>query len=237
MIPIVTLGFLMGLQHALEIDHLAAVSAMAGRGMSVARVIALGAAWGLGHTLTLFLVAVLALFSGIAPSGAFAIWLELGVGVMLLGLGGQVLYRLARDRIHFHAHMHSGAIRHLHAHSHLGDKGLHCANRHAHAHRRHVPIRALFVGMMHGLAGSAALLMLALANDQSPWMGLGYVLVFGIGSIVGMASLSAVISIPLALSARFLTWGNWTLQGLVGAGTLALGLWIVGHRWMEIAAS
>jgi ABC-type nickel/cobalt efflux system permease component RcnA len=225
----------MGLQHALGADHVAAVSALAGRGLAPARAMALGATWGVGHMLTLLVVAGFALFSGFAPGHELALWLELGVGIMLLILGGHVIYRVVRDRVHFHAHAHSKRVRHIHAHSHADEKIPHRAARHVHDHRKSVSVKALLVGIMHGLAGSAALLVLAVANAQSPLAGLGYVLIFGLGSVLGMAALSLVISIPLTLSARFLTWGNWTLQGAVGIGTAVFGIWIVGYRWTEIA--
>ena len=77
---------------------------------------------------------------------------------------------------------------------------------------------------MHGMAGSAALLVLAVSQAASPAAGLGYVALFGVGSMIGMAALSAVIAVPLAVSARSLTWANRGLQGAVGAITIAIGV-------------
>ena len=84
-----------------------------------------------------------------------------------------------------------------------------CAHRSAsHAHAHGFRWRTLLVGLMHGMAGSAALLVLAVSQASSPVAGLGYVALFGIGSMVGMGALSAVIAVPLAVSARWLTWAN-----------------------------
>jgi hypothetical protein len=77
---------------------------------------------------------------------------------------------------------------------------------------------------MHGMAGSAALLVLAVSQASSAVAGLGYVALFGIGSMVGMGALSAVIAVPLAVSARWLTWANGGLQGAVGLVTTAIGV-------------
>ena len=98
----------------------------------------------------------------------------------------------------------------------------HARAPHAHAHG--FRWRTLLVGLMHGMAGSAALLVLAVSQAASPAVGLGYVALFGIGSMIGMAALSTVIAVPLAVSARWLTWANRGLQGAVGAVTIAIGV-------------
>lgn len=224
MLSMLFLGFLIGMQHALEADHLAAVSSIVARESSVGRIVRHGAVWGIGHTLTLMAFAGAALLLNLSIGAALAQWLEIGVGLMLIGLGGHLLYRLARERIHLHRHRHRDGIVHIHAHSHAGEKGAHDRLAHEHAHPKRLPVRTLLVGMMHGMAGSAALLVLSAAAIDSPPLGLAYVALFGIGSVVGMALLSAAIAVPIAYSARFLTWGNRVLQGAVGAGTVALGV-------------
>ncbi|MDP6897200.1 MAG: hypothetical protein QF510_09490, partial [Rhodospirillales bacterium] len=138
-----------------------------------------------------------------------------------------LFYRLWRDRIHFHAHRHANGVQHLHAHSHRDDREDHVASEHDHAHPGGVPVRTLLVGMMHGLAGSAALLVLTAATVNDPVTGMIYIAMFGLGSVLGMAALSALIAIPLSYSARALTWVNRGLQGAVGAATVVLGLAIV----------
>ncbi len=141
---------------------------------------------------------------------------------MLVGLGAHVLWRLWRDRVHFHRHGHDDGTVHIHAHSHAGETRPHTRAPHAHAHG--FRWRTLLVGLMHGMAGSAALLVLAVSQAASPAMGLGYVALFGIGSMIGMAALSTVIAVPLVVSARWLTWANRGLQGAVGVATIAIGL-------------
>ncbi len=94
----------------------------------------------------------------------------------------------------------------------------------AHAHRHGFRWRTLLVGLMHGMAGSAALLVLTVSQASSPAVGLGYVALFGIGSMIGMGALSTVIAVPLAASARWLTWANRGLQGAVGIVTMAIGI-------------
>jgi cytochrome c biogenesis protein CcdA len=222
MFGILDLGFLLGMQHALEADHIAAVSSIAARRSQIGDIVKHGLTWGLGHTLTLFVFAGVAVLLGRAIPETVAKPIEAAVGVMLIGLGAHVLWRLWRDRVHFHRHGHADGTVHFHAHSHAGDTLPHA--RTAHTHEHGFRWRTLLVGLMHGMAGSAALLVLAVTQASSPMAGLGYVALFGIGSMIGMGVLSAVIAVPLAVSARFLTVANRALQGAVGAVTIAIGL-------------
>ena len=222
MFGILGLGFLLGMQHALEADHIAAVSSITARRSHVADIVKHGLTWGLGHTLTLFVFAGAAILLGRAIPDGVARPIETAVGVMLIGLGGHVLWRLWRDRVHFHQHGHGDGTVHFHAHSHAGETTPHVRAAHAHEHR--FRWRTLLVGLMHGMAGSAALLVLAVTQASSPAVGLGYVALFGIGSMIGMGVLSTVIAVPLAASARWLTWANRGLQGAVGFVTVAIGV-------------
>jgi uncharacterized membrane protein HdeD (DUF308 family) len=111
---------------------------------------------------------------------------------------------------------------HIHAHSHAGEIAPHAHDAHAHEHG--FRWRTLLVGLMHGMAGSAALLMLTVSQASGPAVGLGYVALFGIGSMIGMGVLSTVIAVPLAASARWLTRANRGLQGAVGFVTVAIGV-------------
>jgi hypothetical protein len=222
MFGILGLGFLLGMQHALEADHIAAVSSIAARRTQIGDIVRHGLTWGLGHTLTLFVFAGAALLLGHAIPEQVARPIESAVGIMLVGLGAHVLWRLWRDRVHFHKHGHGDGTVHIHAHSHAGETVAHARAAHAHAHG--FRWRTLLVGLMHGMAGSAALLVLTVSQASSPAVGLGYVALFGIGSMVGMGALSTVIAVPLAVSARWLTWANRGLQGAVGIVTIAIGL-------------
>jgi ABC-type nickel/cobalt efflux system permease component RcnA len=222
MFGILGLGLLVGMQHALEADHIAAVSSIAARRSQVADIVKHGLTWGLGHTLTLFVFAGCAILLGRAIPESLARPLETAVGIMLVGLGAHVLWRLWRDRVHFHRHGHSDGTVHIHAHGHAGETTPHA--RTAHAHEHSFRWRSLLVGLMHGMAGSAALLMLTVSQTSSPAVGLGYVALFGAGSMIGMGALSTVIAVPLAVSARWLTWANRGLQGVVGVVTVAIGV-------------
>lgn len=220
MLGILGLGFLLGIQHALEPDHVAAVSSIAARRTHIGDIVKHGLTWGLGHTLTLFIFAGIAILVGHAVPEHLAQPLETAVGVMLVGLGTNVLWRLA-DRVHFHVHGHGDGTTHLHAHSHANETIPH--QRSSHAHEHGFRWRSLLVGLMHGMAGSAAVLVLAVSQVANPIYGLMYVVLFGIGSMFGMGALSAVIAIPLTVSARWLTWANRGLQTVVGAVTIGIG--------------
>ncbi len=276
MFAILSLGFLLGMQHALEADHIAAVSSIAARRSEVGDIVKHGLTWGLGHTLTLFAFAGAAILLGHAIPGKLAEPLETAVGVMLVGLGAHLLWRLWRDRVHVHTHSHDDGTVHVHIHSHASradltfsnqltarsqanvkskaplesilssgpsiptfatvpaEKGCECWNwttsesvphaRTAHTHAHGFRWRTLLIGLMHGMAGSAALLVLTVSQAPSAAAGLGYIALFGAGSMIGMGLLSTAIAVPIAISARFLTLANRTLQGAVGLVTIAIGL-------------
>lgn len=219
------LAILVGMHHALEADHVAAVSSLASGKKRLPEVVAQGVTWGLGHTATLFLFAGLALLLGHAIPDRFVTHLEAAVGIMLIGLGAHVIWRIWKDRIHFHAHRHVSGQSHFHGHSHAAETGRHEKSQHHHAHR--FSWRTLFVGMTHGMAGSAALLVLAVSKDYTAAQGLVFIVLFGLGSMLGMALVSAAIGVPLMLTARFLTWANRSLQVGVGLVTIVIGADIV----------
>jgi ABC-type nickel/cobalt efflux system permease component RcnA len=233
-LSILGLGLVVGMQHALETDHVAAVSSIAANRTRIDDIVKHGLTWGIGHTVTLFAFAGAAILLGNAIPEHLESKLETAVGVMLIGLGVHVLWRLWRRRVHFHAHRHGDGTTHLHAHSHAGETIPHARAEHAHEHG--FRWRSLLVGLMHGMAGSAALLVLAVSQVPDPVQGLLYVLVFGVGSMLGMGVLSVVIAVPLVLSARFLTFANYGLQAGVGALTIAIGTMIVARHLMELSA-
>ena len=231
-------GLLFGLQHALEADHLAAVATLVARESDARRVIRQGVFWGLGHSFTLLVFGGAVMVIGVVLSERWVHGLEGAVGVMLVLLGADLLRRLWRDRVHFHTHVHVASRvpaqarlqAHFHAHSHSAERAPHGVQCHDHAHRP-VPLRALAVGMVHGLAGSAALVLLTLQHVGSPWVGLLYVLLFGLGSVCGMAALSWAVSVPMRLSARHLTRCHHWLNAGVAVVSVALGLNVVAAQW------
>jgi len=226
MFSILILGLLLGLQHAMEADHLAAVASLTTRGSSLRDAARQGTAWGLGHSLTLLLVGGSVLLIDGIIGEQVSLLLESAVGVMLILLGADVLLRLWRKRVHFHVHSHDTET-HFHAHSHAG--GRHEVDPHHHQHTQKLPLRSLIVGMVHGMAGSAALIVFALGSVQSLWEGLAYIAIFGAGSIFGMTALAVIVSLPLRWSARSLTWAHNGLTAGLGIFTLGLGVLVLHH--------
>lgn len=196
------LGFVIGMSHAFEADHLAAVAAMTERTDGTRRMILRGIAWGLGHTLALFAISATVIVLGLSIAGRVEAGLELAVGLLIAGLGLRVLWKLRRDPVHIHAHDHGGR-RHIHVHSHEGETRPHEGLPHDHDHPSlSAHLGTLGIGLVHGAAGSAGLLVLTVAATDSVGRALAYFAIFGIGSLVGMAALSAVASLPLGLVQR-----------------------------------
>tara|TARA_R110002074_G_scaffold36001_3_gene98085 strand:- start:206 stop:898 length:693 start_codon:yes stop_codon:yes gene_type:complete len=222
MLSLLFLGFIIGMRHALEADHFAAVASMTSKGLSTRQAIRHGVAWGLGHTITLFLFGVSVLLIDQVIPVQLAETLELIVGGMLILLGLDVLWRAYKNRIHYHLHKHGNEDPHFHAHSHMGEDE-HTKSEHQHRHANEFPLRALFVGLIHGMAGSAALILLTLDTVPTIGLGIAYIVLFGFGSIVGMGLLSMIISIPLRSCSRKLTWAHNSLQILIGLTTFGIG--------------
>ena len=224
------LGGLIGMQHALEADHLAAVAALSDKRSSRRALVLRGSAWGLGHTITLLTIcgALLLLEETISPHTEAM--LEFAVGVMIIFLGGNVLYKVWRRRPHFHIHQHRGGEQHLHIHTHDHEVEPHSADAHEHWHHNLGLGRALIVGMMHGAAGSAGLLILAAAANSIPEAA-GYVVAFGTGSIVGMAALSFIVSFPLRWMERCANWVNTAAFVSIGCAAIIVGGNLLGHSW------
>ena len=233
MLAWITFGFLIGLQHALEADHIAAVASLSSNRSGFRGIARHGAIWGLGHGLTLALFGGAVFAMRLSLDARLSGLLEFSVGAMLVILGGRVIYRLVRDRIHFHVHRHRQGDGHFHAHSHAGDVTSHRRSRHDHAHTSKGWRQSFAVGMMHGLAGSAALVALTASAAATPALGLAFMALFGLGSTIGMAAFSAVIAVPLTLTATTLTWANRLLQLSAGLAAFGFGL----HIMFENAAA
>jgi high-affinity nickel permease len=211
------LGFLLGVRHALDADHVAAVSAFVSEHGSVRRACLLGTVWGLGHTAALLAAGVAAIAFRLAVPPEAEHWLELAVALTLVLLGGHVLRALGGVVVHRHEHEHDGVM-HRHAHLHAGGVTTH----------RHRPFfgvgpRPFVMGVLHGLAGSAALTVLVVASIPSALGGVVYITVFGLGSTGGMLVLSGLIGVPFALAAGRSAAAHGLVQGLAGAASLALG--------------
>jgi len=226
MLSILALGFLIGLRHTLEADHVAAVAALTARTNSVRQAVPLGLLWGAGHTLSLSCFGLAALLLEAAVPQNLAIYLEMAVGVMLIWLGADVLVRMIRQRIHFHVHRHHADVVHFHAHGH--DKARTHEHDHDHTHAREASdglrLRAFLVGIMHGMAGSAVLIVLTLQTMPSIGTGLAYIALFGAGSILGMITLSVAIAWPLNHWGHSLNWLHNTARAGTGILTIGIGI-------------
>ncbi len=227
MTSLLLLGFMIGMRHALDADHLAAVAAITTQhNNSIRSSIKHGLVWGLGHTITLFLFGSVVIWMDTIVPEQLTLVLEMGVGIMLIALGLDVLRRVIRDRIHYHIHRHERSTTHIHAHSHQTEP-VHELSQHNHSHDHRFPVRTLMIGLMHGMAGSAALILITMETVDTLWLGLWYMLLFGTGSMLGMAILSIIIAIPLRASANGLTWMHNGLQTAIGLLTCGLGFSIV----------
>lgn len=215
------LGFAIGMAHAFEADHLAAVGAMLNRGEGRRSMMLKGAVWGLGHTTALFLICSLVVLLGLTISERVGAALELAVGIMIFGLGARLIWRMWRERVHIHVHDHGGNV-HLHAHSHEGETETHDRAAHEHTHKQG-HWSTLAVGLVHGAAGSAGLLVLTVAATDSVSIALLHFALFGIGSMLGMAALTMAASYPLSMVERGATWMRSAVTLTLGALALAVG--------------
>lgn len=225
-LAILSFGFLLGLKHAVEADHLAAVSTIVAERKSLFSSAFIGGVWGLGHTISLFVAGVFVLLLNFQISERTERILEFCVGIMLFLLGANVIRKLFKGgHLHFHAHEHGERV---HVHPHIHDKS---ADEEAHTHHglRFSP-RALVIGMIHGLAGSAALMLLVIPTIESRVVGLLYIVVFGVGSIGGMMLMSFLVGLPFQLTAKKFNRLNHLLQGVAGLTSVALGAFIVYEK-------
>ena len=225
-LTILGFGFLIGLKHATEADHLAAVSTIVAERKSLWSSMMIGGFWGLGHTISLFLAGILVLLLNFEISERTERFLEFGVGVMLFLLGLNVLRKLLQGgKLHFHAHEH-GAREHVHPHIH---ESAIADEPHSH-HGFSFSPRSVVIGMIHGLAGSAALMLLIIPTIESRIVGLLYIIIFGIGSIGGMMLMSFLVGLPFHFTASRYNRFNYLLQSVAGLVSIGLGLYIIYEK-------
>jgi hypothetical protein len=218
-ISMLAFGFLLGLKHAIEADHIAAVSTIASEHASLVRSTFVGAFWGLGHTISLLVAGAAIVFLHIEISSGLSLALEFAVGIMLIVLGANALRKIMQGgHLHMHVHQHGGR---LHAHPHIHDDRHRDAVGNHHGLKLHR--RPLIVGMIHGLAGSGALMLLVLSTIHQPLMALGYVVVFGLGSTGGMMVMSALVGVPAILTAQRFAWANLILRAAAAGFSVVLG--------------
>src|SRR4051812_9366285 len=192
------IGFLLGLKHATDPDHIVAVTTFIGKEKRIARGCVIGLFWGLGHTLALSIVGIAVVGLKIPMSKWLAERLELGVAVMLIILGARLI---ATVHTKWHDHHH----------------GLEWSR---------LGLRPLLVGIVHGTAGSAALTLLVLSTISSTMDALLYILVFGVGSMVGMLVISLLLTIPLSLARERIAGAMRPIQVGTGIFSCPFGLYL-----------
>jgi ABC-type nickel/cobalt efflux system permease component RcnA len=224
------LGFLLGLKHAAEADHVMAVTTFLSQERSLLRSCWVGLFWGAGHTLSLALAGTLIVPLKLNVSERLTGWLELAVAGMLVVLGAQALYRTWKDkfRLHRHPHMHA-AGRAPHEHWHLHVKG-----KLQHNGWLHVGLRPLLVGVVHGAAGTGALMLLVFSTIHSPLRALLYILIFGAGSIAGMLIVSFVLAVPFQWAARRVASSYRIVQVSAGVFSCAFGIYLGVDIWERL---
>lgn len=220
LLTLLGVGFLLGLRHALDVDHLAAVSTVLAERPSLLASSSVGLWWGIGHTVTLLLVGAIVLMSGLRIPDGFELIAESSVGALLIVLGGSLGLRLYREQWHVHAHDHDGEP-HVHFHSHQRQVD------HSHQHWMAESVRPLCIGMAHGLAGSAALMLMILATTTNVGAGLLSILIFGVGSIIGMMCIGVTISVPIIYSRSISRRVFVGVQSMASLASVSVGLWML----------
>ncbi|HMT07344.1 MAG TPA: hypothetical protein PKA82_05015 [Pyrinomonadaceae bacterium] len=223
-VAVLVIGFLFGLYHAIEADHLAAVSAIVSEHKNLFLASVIGGFWGVGHTISLFIVGALVVFVKVQISESTEGVLEGVVGLMLILLGLNAIRKIfTAERIHSHIHEHDGT-KHSHIHTHTADEK-------ASSHHRFAP-RSIAVGMIHGLAGSAGLMLLVLPTISSPWLALIYILIFGVGSIAGMMIMSMLMGLPLYATAERFAILNKAIRFAAGSFSLVWGAMLFHEKFI-----
>jgi high-affinity nickel-transport protein len=246
LLTIIGVGFLLGIRHATDPDHVIAVTTIVSRQRSVRHAGLIGILWGLGHTITiLFVGAAIILFNLVIPPRV-GLAMELTVGLMLILLGVLSLTGVTRwitnkfmpapaqggEVIHSHTHDH-GEGAHAHVHGHNPEVHLHLEQKPEGAFQRALArvglyqlLRPLAVGIVHGLAGSAAVALLVLTTIRDPRWALVYLLVFGVGTIAGMMLITMIIGAPFAYTSERFAPFNHGLGIVSGLISVAFGLFV-----------
>jgi high-affinity nickel-transport protein len=220
---IASVGFLLGMRHATDPDHVIAVSTIVSRQRGVGMAGVIGAIWGLGHTLTIFAVGVAIILFKVAIPARLGLSMEFSVGLMLILLGvlnlSGMLARLASPFSHNH---------NLYDLEPIGTPDLASSAASSHPHPPHLWnfARPMFVGIVHGLAGSAAIALLVMTTIQDPFWEIIYVLIFGLGTIAGMMAITACIALPFAYTSRRFSAWNRGIVYTSGVLSICFGLFV-----------
>jgi high-affinity nickel permease len=223
---ILVFGFILGLKHATEADHLAAVSTIVSEKKNLFASSLVGGLWGIGHTISLFAVGLIVIFLKIQISEDLESKLEAGVGIMLVLLGLNALRKILLTKdLHVHAHEHKGH-EHLHIHSHekSSDQKWH----------HNLSPRSVVIGMIHGLAGSAALMLIIVPTIKSPYWAVAYILIFGLGSVGGMMAMSFLVGLPFHFTATNFVSLNKVVRFFAAFFSVGLGFKIIYEKLFAI---
>lgn len=222
LLAVAGISLLLGFRHAFEPDHLAAVSTLATRHGRLGDAARLGAVWGVGHTTSVALVSLVMIAGGLHLPERLWPAADFLVGLLLILLGASVLVRYARGRWHLHAHTHGGAPHvHLHSHAH--------APSHAHDHARPDVRRSLGFGLLHGLAGSGAIVVLLVATVPTRLGQAAYVAAFGLGTVLGMLAVSLTLGAAVrAASRRGASWAT-RIHMASAAVSILVGIALAGE--------
>jgi hypothetical protein len=249
-IAILMLGFFLGMRHATDPDHVIAIATIVSRERSVKQAAAIGGLWGVGHTLTIVAVgAAIILFKVIIPA-RLGLSMEMTVALMLILLGvlnlTGVLTWLQENltppgHVHTHTHVHDG-VAHLHSHMHWQDE----AESHEHHERKHwldrrwgklgvyQTLRPLVIGIVHGLAGSAAVALLVLTTIRNPYWAAGYLAIFGGGTIAGMVLITVAMAGTFTYGSSRMGALNRHLATACGLLSVAFGCFLAYHiAWVD----
>jgi high-affinity nickel-transport protein len=231
LLPIAALGFFLGMRHATDPDHVIAVSTIVSRERRVQTAALIGVLWGVGHTFTILVAGgAIVLFEVVIPVRV-GLTMEFSVALMLILLGGTTVIRVLRPRGHPHAH---GDYVHAHPHGHQQTDHGHGEQETplARLDRRfgrlglYHAARPFVVGVVHGLAGSAAVALLVGATIHDAALSLAYLLVFGLGTIAGMMLITVAIALPFAYTARRLRGVNRSLALTAGLLSVSFGIFL-----------
>jgi high-affinity nickel permease len=221
---ILLFGFVLGIKHAVEADHLAAVATIVAERKHLLSSTIVGGLWGVGHTSSLLIVGLLVIILKLKITDRIEAGLEAVVGIMLVILGLNAFRNLLRkEKIHVHSHEHDG-FKHIHIHAHEDEK---LEENH---HFMRFSSRSVLVGFIHGVAGSAGLMLLIVPTIKSPAIALVYILIFGIGSIGGMMFMSLLVGLPVHFAAGSHRILNKTILGLAGCFSVGLGVFLVYEK-------
>jgi high-affinity nickel-transport protein len=242
LLAIISIGFLLGMRHATDPDHVIAVTTIVSRQQSIRHAGLIGVLWGIGHTITILVVgAGIILFNIVIPP-RIGLAMELAVGLMLILLGvlnltGTMQWLTSRLTpvyngmlVHSHSHSHGGVV-HSHAHAHDPEIHIHPSPpRHSHGLLERLGLyqllRPLAVGIVHGLAGSAAVALLVLTTIRDPRWAVVYLLVFGFGTIAGMMLITLILGAPFAYTGKRFAPFNRGLAVASGVISVAFGVFI-----------